>query len=53
MDEIPSCSRSTNPPEKMHDAITITMVHFFPAFFYEVATILDYEASNVRMNDEL
>jgi hypothetical protein len=48
--EIPSCAMSTNPPEKMHDAVTITTVHFFPVFFYEV---LDYEASNGRMNDEL
>ena len=30
--EIPSCAMSTNPPEKMHDAVTITTVHFFPVF---------------------
>jgi hypothetical protein len=50
--EIPSCARSTTPPEKMDNAVTITTVHFFPVFFYEVATVLDYETSNVRMNDE-
>jgi hypothetical protein len=50
--KIPSCARSTNPPEKMDKAVTITTVHFFPVFFYEVATVLDNEASNVKMNDE-
>jgi len=44
---------STNPPEKMHDAVTITTVQFLPVFFYEAATVLDCETSNSRMNDEL
>jgi len=51
--EIPSCARSAKPPEKMHIAVTITTVQFFPVFSYEVVTDLDCEASNGRTNDEL
>ena len=51
--EISYCTRTTKPPEKMHNTVTITTFHFFPVFSYGVATVLDYEASNGRTNDKL